>query len=306
MEQVTSWIADHVGFGEELIGRVLSSLLVLVLLWLLRLLVMRLVFRKSSSPLTLYRARKAVSYGSWVLGTLVLGQIWFSGFESLTTFLGLLSAGVAIALKDLIVNLAGWVFIVWRKPFETGDRIQVAQDRGDVIDVRPFQFTLLEVGNWVDADQSTGRVIHIPNGSIFVNPVYNYSHGFPYIWNELPVLVTFESNWKRAKLVLTEVARAHAEHIDAKARQQLKEAAKKFMIVYSTLTPTVYTSVKDSGVELTIRYLCLPRERRGTAEAIWEDILTRFAAEPEIDLAYPTQRFYSNASEGKLGLRPPP
>ena len=76
----------------------------------------------------------------------------------MSTFLGLLSAGVAIALKDPLVNLAGWGFIVWRKPFGIGDRIQLGDSRGDVIDQRIFMFTLMEIGNWVDAERSTGRV----------------------------------------------------------------------------------------------------------------------------------------------------
>ena len=77
------------------------------------------------------------------------------------------------------------------------------------------------------------------------------------------------------------------------------------MIFYSKLTPTVYTSVRDSGVLLTLRFLCDPRRRRGTEEAIWEDVLRAFAAEPGIDFAYPTTRFYDNVREGKPGCQPP-
>src|SRR2546425_13182228 len=68
------------------------------------------------------------------IGLLVIGRIWFAGFQSIATFLGLVSAGVAIALKDILVNLAGWVFLMWRRPFALGDRIQIGQHAGDVID----------------------------------------------------------------------------------------------------------------------------------------------------------------------------
>ena len=60
-------------------------------------------------------------------------------------------------------------------------------------------FSLMEIGNWVDAEQSTGRVIHVPNGKIFSEPLANYTDGFQYIWNEIPVLVTFESDWKKSQ-----------------------------------------------------------------------------------------------------------
>ncbi len=89
------------------------------------------------------------------------------------------------------------------------------------------------------------------------------------------------------------------------AEQQMLKASRQFMIFYTTLTPTVYTTVKDSGVLLTLRYLCHPRRRRGTAQAIWEDVLTRFAEHDDIDFAYPTTRYYYNAVEGKPGTRPP-
>ena len=75
-----------------------------------------------------------------------------------------------------------------------------------LIDLRIFQFTLMEIGNWVDADQSTGRIVHVPNGSVFVTPLANYAKGFQYIWNEIPVLVTFESDWRRAKEILEGIA----------------------------------------------------------------------------------------------------
>ena len=57
--------------------------------------------------------------------------------------------------------------------------------------------------------------------------------------------------------------------------------------------------VAESGVELTIRYLCDPRKRRSSLEAIWENILTEFAKHNNIDFAYPTERRFNNISEGK-------
>jgi hypothetical protein len=73
------------------------------------------------------------------------------------------------------------------------------------------------------------------------------------------------------------------------------------MIVYSKLTPTVYTSVEDSGVLLTVRYMCDPRKRRSSEHAIWEDVLRVFAEQPDIEFAYPTQRFYHRWVETQQG-----
>jgi len=168
-----------------------------------------------------------------------------------------------------------------------------------------FQFTLNEIGAWVQADQSSGRIIHVPNGKVFTDPVANYNKGFRYIWNEVPVLVSFESNWRKAKQILTKIAVKHAEHLTAQAEQELLEASRQYLINYRKLTPIVYTKVVDSGVQLTIRYLIEPRKRRGTEHAIWEEILTEFAACPDIDLAYHTVRGFKNTDEGKPALRAP-
>jgi small-conductance mechanosensitive channel len=100
------------------------------------------------------------------LAVLLIGRIWFEGVTSLATYLGLLSAGVAIALQSLVLNLAGWAFIVWRRPFEVGDRVEIGTYKGDVVDIGAFGFTLLEVGNWVNAEQSSGRTVRVPNGRI--------------------------------------------------------------------------------------------------------------------------------------------
>jgi small-conductance mechanosensitive channel len=173
-----------------------------------------------------------------------------------------------------------------------------------VIDQRIFQFTLMEIGNWVEADQGTGRVIHIPNGKVFTDVQANYTKGFEHIWDELPVLVTFESNWQAAKQILEEALAEHAEHISEEASERIRRAARRFMIFYRKLGPIVYTSVADSGVLLTMRYLVGARQRRGTREAIWEHILAAFAKRDDIDFAYPTTRFYDNRSEGKPGTTP--
>jgi len=300
MTAIIEWLSTSMGVERDVALKLVASATVLLLLWASRTLTIRIVWRRTDDIRTRYSVRKIASYTSVGLGILIIGRIWLTGFQTFITFAGLVSAGIAIALKDTLANIAGWVFIVWRRPFVLGDRIQVGELRGDVIDIRVFQFSLLEVGGWVEADQSTGRVVHVPNGMLMSAPLANYGAGFEYIWNEIPVLVTFESDWRKAKDILLKIAERHAENLSEKAAERIRETSKRFMIFYQTFTPTVYTSVKDSGVLLTIRYLCRPRVRRGSAQAIWEDILDRFAEAPDVDFAYPTRRFYDRAAEGSV------
>lgn len=301
ISDLTNRLQQAIGVGAEAQIDVLLTLLVVLFLWLARRLILRAALRRTNDVHARYRWRKSTAYIASMIGAILAARIWFQGLGSLSTVIGLLSAGVAIALKDALVNLAGWVFIVWRHPFDVGDRIQVGDVAGDVIDQRIFQFTLMEIGNWVHADQSTGRIIHVPNARVFTDALANYSKGFQYIWDEIGVLVTFESDWEKAKSLLLEIAVRHAEHLSDAAERRVREASMKFMIFYSKLTPTVYTSVEDCGVLLTLRYLTEPQARRGRMEVIWEDVLRVFAQHDNIDFAYPTQRFYLNTREGKQG-----
>lgn len=304
MENFYHWIHQVLGFSPLFTAKLLKSIIVIIGFILLNKVISRVVSSNTEDVYYRYKWRKTQDYITFFFGILIISSIWIQEFKSLLTFFGLLSAGIAIALKDPISDLAGWLFIIWRKPFEAGDRIQIGEHAGDVIDIRIFQFTIIEIGNWVDADQSTGRILHIPNSRVFMNVLANYSIGFNYIWHEMGVLVTFESNWQKAKQILESIVVDKSVHITKSAEKKIKEASKKYMIFYKNLTPIVYTSVKDSGVMLTMRFLCDPRQRRNYEQIIWEEVLKAFAKSDEIDFAYPTQRFYSNKSEGKPGHNP--
>jgi small-conductance mechanosensitive channel len=300
---VRSWIEGVTGLGYESQNHVLLSLLAVIVVYGLRRLILRVVDRRVEDPKIVYQWSKSSSYIALLLSVIIVGTIWLEGLRSLGTFLGLLSAGLAIALKDVVASMAGWIFILWRRPFQLGDRIQIGDRAGDVLDIRLFQFTLLEIGTWVDADQSTGRIIHVPNLTVFTEPLFNYTAQFEFIWHEVPVLITFESDWRKAKEVLQGILESKTGETVREAERAMRTAAKKFLIHFRKLTPKVYTSVGDSGVLLTLRFICRARERRGRAEELWEEILDAFGEAENIDFAYPTTRMYHNPVEGKPGAR---
>jgi len=299
------WVQNLTGLSFQSQGKILTSVLAVLAVYLLRRIVLRVVDRRVDDTRLLYQWSKASAQVAFVAAFLLVATIWLEAIQSLGTFLGLLTAGIAIALKDLVASVAGWIFILWRRPFQLGDRIQIGENAGDVVDIRIFQFTLLEIGNWVAADQSTGRIIHIPNARLLTEPLANYTAQFYFIWNELRVLVTFESDWRRAKGILGEILNEKVGVTVEEAERAVKSASRKFLIHFRKLTPKVYTSVQDSGVLLTMRFICDARQRRGMAEEVWEAVLDAFAKEPGIDFAYPTTRMYHNLLEGKAGARAP-
>lgn len=303
LKDIFVWVEQATGLTPTIQAQIFSTLLVFIATWLINRLVNALLVRQIKKVRTLYHWKKASGYIIAIIGVFLAIRIWFDGVGDLATYFGLVSAGLAIALRDPIVNLAGWLFILWRRPFQVGDRIELGAHRGDVIDQRLFAFSLMEIGNRVGAEQSTGRVIFVPNSKIFTETLANYFVGFKYLWLEIPVLVTFESDWQTAKQLLTDIAEEHTLHLSKAAEAEVRAASKKMMIFYSKLTPVVYTTVKDSGVLLTIRCLCQPRRMRGMEQTLWEAILLAFAKHDNIDFAYPSTRMYLNALEGKTDAR---
>ncbi len=297
--ELIKWIHEHWNIPPAIQWNIIYSTLVIVVTAIVQSIILKLIHLKVKDVKNKYYWGNAIRYTLFIFAFIIIVAIWLQEFQSVATFLGLLTAGLAVALKDPIVNLFAWIFILVRKPFTVGDRIQIGDHAGDIIDIRVFQLTLNEIGNWVDADQSTGRIIHIPNGKVFTETQANYTQGFSHLWNEIKVLVTFESDWEKAKSILENIISTHTAHYTTSAKKNLMEASKKFMIFYNTLSPNIYTSVKDSGVLLTIRYICEPRKRRATEHVIWEDILKAFDQHEDIQFAYPTQRFYYEQDEGR-------
>jgi small-conductance mechanosensitive channel len=276
---------------DQLQTQLVASVILLVVLIALWVAVVHGIARRIDDSAIWYQARKAASYTAAVITVVGLLWIWVGALRQLGTFFGLLSAGIAIALSDLLKNVAGWLYILIRRPYRVDDRIEIDGVRGDVIDIRMFRTTLLEIGNWVDADQSTGRIVHVPNGKVLTTDVFNATEGFGYLWHELPVKITFESDWRLAEQLFLDILNNIGGHTTEEAAIRIRRTARSYKIRYTHLTPTVYLSVRDSGVLLTGRVLVDTRRRRSMEQQIWRALLEAFEDEPGIELAYPTTRF---------------
>ncbi len=266
------------------------SVAVIFTTYILATLASRLINRKIEDVKKKYNARKTTFYIATFLMLLSLSFIWIKDLSRLTVVLSVLGAGLVLALQELILCMAGWFLIVFRKPFDTGDRIEIGGIKGDVIDTKFLQTSLLEIGNWVVEDQSTGRVVHIPNSMVFRHAVFNYTRDFEFIWNEIKVVVTFESNRKKAKEIILNHAQKEADRIKKEVDRLIRRMAAHYLIYYEKLTPIVYVKIVGHGVELSLRYLTEAKKRRLTQDEISRDILDDFDKEPDINFAYNTFR----------------
>lgn len=243
------------------------------LLWLARNLFIRFMHRHSDSH-TLDSAYTITSVLFYVLLAVITIKIWFEGFANFFNYIGLVAAALTIVCKELIVNFVAMWVIAWRDLFSHGDRIQVGNFTGDVARKGPLFFSLVEVGNWVDGDQSTGRTIRVPNALVLTTPVANYTKGVGYIWNELSVVVGLDADWKLARTLLNQAVQAFYAEYGSPPEVGMHDDEE--FVFYKKTKPKVYVHVADGGVKLDLRYLCRPKRRRDSEHFIWMAVLDSF------------------------------
>lgn len=239
-----------------------------------------------------HRYRKRIRYAVGALVLVVLIILFIDRIRELGTLLGFVGAGLAIALREYLASVLAWFYILTQRNIALGSRIEVGSVRGDVIDIGLFKLTLVEVRGDGVGEQSSGRLVTVPNYKLLTDPVYLFTLGAPYVWDEIDFQVTFESHWERAAELIDQVGRRitapHQTEIDAGFRQ----LGEQFAFRPGITTPIVYVSVEASGVNLKLRYLTHVRQRRGSRDEISRSVLQLLRETSGIELAYPTSRVY--------------
>lgn len=299
-DRVTTWL-------EQLMGDLSLGLLYDVLLWAVAAVLVaavvhygrRWIDRQIEDVNQRHKLRKGIGYAGALL-VLALGVALLLGRSvHVAAILGILGAGAAIALQDTARNFIGWIYITGRPGLGSGARVEVEGVEGEVIDVGLVKTTIVEVGHRVHGQQSSGRVVTIPNARFLDKSVHAFPDFSPYRWQELQFLLTFESDWKRGIEVLEELGREEHEQVATGARSGFRQLERRYAFKYGTLTPVVYLDVADSGVRLTLRYLTHIRQARVSADRVGRAMLDAVAQDSRLDFAYPTWRVYRAGEEGK-------
>ncbi|MBV9490196.1 MAG: mechanosensitive ion channel [Verrucomicrobia bacterium] len=231
--------------------------------------------------------RQAVSLGSAVLLVLGLVSIWFDDPVRLAPALGLLTAGLAVALQRVITAVAGYFVILRGNTFTVGDRITMGGVRGDVITLGFIQTTIMEMGQvanadpamWVKSRQFTGRIVTVSNAKVFDEPVYNYTRDFPYIWDEIRVFIRYDADRGRAEEILLGAARAHALDPAQVSEEAHRLLERKYHLARLDFEPHVYYRLTDNYLEMTVRFVYHTHGTRNAKDAMSRDILAGFEQE---------------------------
>ena len=281
---IQGWLDDN------LINLIITAFVILAV-WLGRRLVLRYLSRKIDDLDSYRKWRRVSSIVAILVGIIAILTIWARQLSVLIFFILVVILGLVITLKEPILNLAGWIYILIVHPFKVGDRVQVKEFRGyrgDILEVNPFSFKLSEIGNsgnWVNEDDSTGRIVDVPNGWVFIHPIANYSKMIEHIWEEIPIRISFDSNWQKAQKILLKILNDGKIKISDSGIRKIRKNYRDYTGKYPDLEPKVYVRAVDLGVLLTLRYVCDTKNRRTTSQIVWDAILKEFSKHRDINLA---------------------
>jgi len=215
------------------------------------------------------------------LGAYLLGNL-YTGLVSL----GVISIVVGLAVQTPMTSFIGWLYILVKEPYRVGDRIQIGDATGDVIEVGYLDTTLWEFGGkYLSTDHPSGRIIKFPNSKVLNSTIYNYSWPlFPYIWNEIKFNIGYESDIEFVGKVLKEVAE------EALGKEML-ERVRVFRELLAK-TPVDELQVREhpavlfrfnenTWLDAIVRYLVHPKSAGRVKTELTKDILARLNQAPD-------------------------
>ncbi len=249
-----------------------------------------------------YRYRKLLSTAVTVVSVLLIAILWARLIPHHGTFFGLMGAGLAIALREPLLSVAGRIAVFAGRIYDVGDRVQIGKSSGDIIDIGFIYTRMMEIGNWIGGDQYSGRILQFPNAQIFGTGVFNYTRDFQYIWDEIHLNITYESNLQAATEILTQAATRYTQEFLQGAQLQLARMQEYFLVPEFELKPQVYMKVTTNWVGLTMRYVVDPRKRRSASTFLYRTVFERIQQRGDIAIGTDTMEItYKRAdSESEL------
>jgi small-conductance mechanosensitive channel len=248
----------------------------------------KILSSRSNNPKEDYRRQRLLSTFVVVIGAIIIVALWSRLFQHTSTFLGLIGAGLAVALREPLLSIAGRIAIFVGHMYTAGDRIEINKMSGDVIDVGFFYTRMMEIGNWIGGDQYSGRMIQFANAQVFGTAVFKYTRNFAYVWDEIKLPVTYGSDIQKARDLLKNAGGEYTREFMAGAEAQIEKMERVFRVPRFEVEPVVYMKVTDNWIELTLRYLVDPHKRRAASSYIFETIFKQIKQRDNIEIASST------------------
>ena len=247
-----------------------------------------------------YIANKIINVLNFTLIALILLFSYIENMTHFVTVLGFASAGLAIAMKDMFMSSLGWLTIVLGGSFRVGDRIRVHKNGetyvGDIIDISVLRMTIFEdvtLTTWKE-NKRAGRVIFIPNNYIFTDLISNYTHsGLKTVWDGISILLTFDSNHKKAMYLIKNIVRKYSKGYTDIAKKQMSQLRSQYSIKNPNVEPRIFSFFEPYGIEISVWYMTNSYATLGLRSNISAEILDALRSEPDIKIAYPAYTLFN-------------
>ncbi len=264
---------------QVVLPQLIVALLGLLLIVLAVRLAQHVITRNLRDSDSRYYGRKLITFGGYLAGILLVSIVYRDRLVGLTVAIGVASAGIAFALQEVIGSIAGWIAISFGGFYKPGDRVQLGGIKGDVIDIGILRTTMMELGEWVDSDLYSGRVVRIANSFVFKEPVFNYSGDFPFLWDEIKVPVKHGSDHHQARAILEKVVNdLYTDELMLASSQAWNQLIRRYLIEPASLEPAISLVVTDNWLAYTVRYIVDCKRRRLTKDLLYTAILDAFQA----------------------------
>ena len=277
---------------------IIGTVVVVVVGWLIISAGQKFIGAHSPGLKEQYRRSRLLTTLVTIIGGVILVALWARIVPRKETFFVLLGAGLAVALREPLLSIAGRLAIFAGHMYTAGDRIEIHKLSGDVIDVGFFYTRMMEIGNWVGGDQYSGRMIQFANAEIFGTPVFNYTRNFSYIWDEIKIPITYESNLTAMTEILKRVGGDYTREFLKGAEAQMRQMQKVFLVPQFELEPAVYVKVTDNWIELTLRYLVDPKRRRNASTFMFTEVFRQMLEHDDIKIASSTMDLSVHSEDG--------
>jgi small-conductance mechanosensitive channel len=237
---------------------------------------------------TRYSLRKAVSILTLATFLVTFASIWIGETQNILITFGLVGAGVAIAVQDVFKNFVGGLMLFVNGVYHVGDRVEINGKFGDVIDVGILYTTLMETREWVSGDQATGRLTIIPNGMVLSGVIQNYTRDFDFIWDEISLPITYDSDWNAANSLILDIVKRETKDIVENAEKNMTQIEEKYYFTKRSLQPAIFVSLTDNWITFEVRYITEVWQRRVLHDKISRLILSEIEKSEKVKIASAT------------------
>ena len=247
-------------------------------LWIVAIYIVAKLIKKTINKLvsnnsTRYSFKKFVNFFGYLVFGIAVMIIFNYDVSSVTLALGVTGAGIAFALQEVIMSIAGFLAVLFGDLYKVGDRVQLGGIKGDIIDVGVLRTTVMEIGDWVNGDLYNGKMVRIANSFIFKEPVYNYSGNFPFLWDEIEVKLKHTSDIQYANGVFYEILHEELGDFTSESKAAWSKLTKELYIEKAQIEPMISLTWDENWITFTLRYIVDFKKRRGTKNVLFTKIL---------------------------------